>query len=56
MVDTESIEVNKATAFIFKGTVGDMTLNFKIDGCETEEDAKVKLINVLESLLTQLKS
>lgn len=55
-MEQEKITTSKVETFIFKGTVGEMTLNFPVNGCATEDEARIKLIGQLEAVLAQLKA
>ena len=55
-MDTNKIVTDKLETYVFKGTVGEMNLNFPVQGCGSEEEARVKLIGMLEGVLTQLKN
>lgn len=55
-METETITVGKEETYIFKGRVGEMTLNFPVQGCSTEEEARLKLIDLLTAVVNQLKA
>ncbi len=50
-METEKIV---AESFVFKTSIDGVSMNFKMDGCKDEEEAKKKLIDILQKTLLQL--
>jgi hypothetical protein len=49
------MDTKKVESFVFNGTVDGVGFGFKVEGCSTESEARVKLIGQLEKLVEQLR-